>query len=159
MVDAEQIRQIRENVFDYFGVNSKILQNSAIGDEWNAFYEGAIEPFAIQFGEVLSQMLFTREEINRGNGVHASANRLQYMSNSDKLQVTTQLPDRGLMMLDEAREVWNMPPLPDGKGQIFIIRGEYKNAYDQVKGDDTNAGKSGAGISGNEPDADPQPAE
>ena len=159
VVDADQIKQIRENVFDYFGVNSKILQNSAIGDEWNAFYEGAIEPFAIQFGEVLSHMLFTREEINRGNGVHASANRLQYMSNSDKLQVTTQLPDRGLMMLDEAREVWNMPPLPDGKGQIFIIRGEYKNAYDQVKGEDTNADQAGTGIPNNEPDADPQSAE
>lgn len=159
VVDAEQIKQIRENVFDYFGVNSKILQNSAIGDEWNAFYEGAIEPFAIQFGEVLSHMLFTREEINRGNGVHASANRLQYMSNSDKLQVTTQLPDRGLMMLDEAREVWNMPPLPDGKGQVFIIRGEYKNAYDQVEGEGTNADQAGTGIPNNEPDADPQPAE
>ena len=129
------------------------------GDEWNAFYEGAIETFAIQLSEVLGQMIFTREEINRGNGIHFSANRIQYSSNSDKLQITTQLMDRGLMMLDEGREVWNMPPLPDGKGQVFIIRGEYKNAYDQVEGEGTNADQAGTGIPSNEPDADPQPAE
>jgi hypothetical protein len=52
-----------------------------------------------------------------------------------------------------------MPPLPDGKGQVFIIRGEYKNAYDQVEGEDTNADQVGTGIPSNEPDADPQPAE
>lgn len=159
VVDADQIKQIRENVFDYFGVNSKILQNSATGDEWNAFYEGAIETFAIQLSEVLGQMIFTREEINRGNGIHFSANRIQYSSNSDKLQITTQLMDRGLMMLDEGREVWNMPPLPDGKGQVFIIRGEYKNAYDQVEGEGSNADQAGTGIPNNEPDANPQPAE
>lgn len=39
---------------------------------------------------------------------------------------------RGLMMLDEIRAIWNLPPLPDDKGQVFIIRGEYHNAFDQV---------------------------
>lgn len=158
VVDAEQIKQINTNVFNYFGVNEKILQNSAVGDEWNAFYEGGVEPFAIQFGEGVTAMLFTENERARGNIVHASANRLQYMSNADKLRVTTELPDRGLMTIDEAREVWNMPPLPDGKGKVFIIRGEYKNAYDQVKGEGTNADKGGAGIQNDEPDADPKSA-
>ena len=69
------------------------------------------------------------------------------------------MADRGLMMIDEIRDIWNLPPLPDGKGQVFIIRGEYKNAYDQVKGVDSNAGKAGEGIQGNEPDADPQQSE
>lgn len=156
VVDTEQIKMINTNVYNYFGVNEKVLQNSETGDEWSAFYEGATEQFAVQLSETLSKMLYTEKERARGNGIHASANRLQYMSNKDKLSVSTQLLDRGMLMLDEARAIWNLPPLPDGKGQVFIIRGEYKNAYDQVKGEDTNADTTGAGVPGNEPDADPQ---
>ena len=132
VVDADQLKLIQTNVYNYFGVNEKILQNIATGDEWAAFYEGAVEPFAVQLSETLSKMLFTDNERARGNMIHASANRLQYMSNQDKLNVSSQMADRGLMTLDEIRAIWNLPPLPDGKGQVFIIRGEYHNAFDQV---------------------------
>ena len=140
VVDADQLKLIQTNVYNYFGVNEKILQNIATGDEWAAFYEGAVEPFAVQLSETLSKMLFSDNERARGNMIHASANRLQYMSNQDKLNVSSQMADRGLMTLDEIRAIWNLPPLPDGKGQVFIIRGEYHNAFDQVtEGSGTNA--------------------
>ena len=56
VVDAEQMKVIRENVFEYFGVNEDVLQNKAYGDAWSAIYEGAIEPFAIQFSEEVTKM-------------------------------------------------------------------------------------------------------
>ena len=60
-----------------------------------------------------------------GSGIMATANRLQYMTNADKLNVSRDMADRGLMMIDEIRAIWNLPPLPDGLGQVFPIRGEY----------------------------------
>ena len=69
----------------------------------------------------------------------ATANRLQYMSNQEKLNVSSQLADRGILNRDEVREIWNLPPLPNGEGQEYIIRGEYKNATDQInEGEDKN---------------------
>lgn len=130
VVSAEQMNVIKDNVFEYFGVNEDILQNKAFGDAWAAFYEGAIEPFAIQFSEVLTRMLFTFREQSQGNAVMATANRLQYMSNADKLQVSTQLIDRGIISLNDAREIWNMTPV-DG-GDARIIRGEYYNADEKI---------------------------
>lgn len=126
VVDAEQMKLINKNVYDYFGVNEEILQNKAIGDAWAAFYEGAIEPFAIQFSDVVTKMLFTERERQVGSRVMATANRLQYMSNTDKLNVSAQLMDRGLLSINEAREIWNMPPVENG--DVRIIRGEYYNA-------------------------------
>lgn len=128
VVDADQMQLIRTNVFDYFGINEDVLQNKAYGDAWSAFYEGAIEPFAIQLTDVLTRMAFTTNERAHGSGIMATANRLQYMSNTDKLNVSAQMTDRGLMCPDEIREIWNLPPLPDGKGKVFICRGEYKKA-------------------------------
>ena len=134
VVDDKQAGQIQTNVYNYFGVNEDVLQNKAIGDKWSAFYEGAIETFAIQFSDVVSRMLFSARERSAGSRIFATANRLQYMSTADKLQVSTDLVDRGILNRDEAREIWNLPPLPDGQGQAYVIRGEYKNAEEQTGG-------------------------
>lgn len=127
VVDAAQMTAIKENVHNYFGTNDDILQNKAFGDSWNAFYEGVPEWFGIQFSDVLNNMLFSEREQAAGSGVTASANRLQYMSNKDKMLATQTFADRGLAMRDEIREIWNLPPLPDGKGQTIPMRGEYYN--------------------------------
>ena len=131
VVDAAQMQQIKDNVFFYFGVNEDVLENKAIGDSWNAFYEGAIEPFAIQLSDVLTKMIYTFREQSQGNLVMATSNRLHYMSNADKLNVSAQLLDRGMLTLNEAREIWNLPPLEGG--DVRIIRGEYYNADQKVE--------------------------
>lgn len=130
--DANTMKLIESKVFNYYGVGEKVLRNEAYGDEWSAFYEGAIEPFAIQFSEVLTKMLFTQREIAQGSLVMATSNRLQYMSTNDKLNVSSQLADRGILNRDEVREIWNLPPLPNGEGQDYIIRGEYYNSKDKI---------------------------
>ena len=94
-MDEKQIDIIKAGVFEYFGVNEDILQNRAFGDAWAAFYEGSVEPFAIQFSEVMTKMLYTLREQSQGNQVMATSSRLQYMSNADKLAVSAQMADRG----------------------------------------------------------------
>lgn len=125
VVDADQMKLIRTNVFDYFGTNEDVLQNKAYGDAWAAFYEGSIEPFAIQLSEVLTNMLFTPVEQGHGALLMATANRLQYMTNKDKADVTATFADRGMATIDELREIWNMAPLPNGLGETIPVRGEY----------------------------------
>ena len=126
-VDADQMKEIRANVFEYFGVNEDILQNKFNSETWSAFYEGAVEPWAIQFSEVMTKMLFTMRERSQDNYVMATANRLQYMSNADKLKVSAQMADRGLMTRNEIREIWNLAPLPEPFGSQLPARGEYYN--------------------------------
>lgn len=130
VIDDKQMELIRSSVFEYFGVNEDILTNKAYGDAWTAFYEGAIEPFAIQFSEVMTKMLFTLREQSQGNMVQATANRLQYLSNTEKLNVSSQMLDRGIMSINDIREIWNLPPVENGDTRI--IRGEYWNADEKV---------------------------
>lgn len=130
VMDAETMKVVRDNVFEYFGVNEEVLQNKAYGDAWSAFYEGCVEPFAIQLSEVLTRMFFTLREQSEGNLVMATANRLQYLTNSDKLNVSSQMLDRGIMSINEIREIWQLPPVANGDTRI--IRGEYWNADEKV---------------------------
>lgn len=143
-VDADQMELIRENVYNYFGVNEAVLQNSAKGEELEAFFDGAIEPFAIQFSEAMTKAAFSERERAQGSGIRATSNRLQYMSMTAKIQLAKELGDRGAILIDEIRELFNYAPLPDGAGQVAPIRGEYK-ATDELGGA-TDADQTQQGI-------------
>lgn len=124
-INADEEAIIQKSVFGYFGVNEKILQNGAIGDDLDAFFEGCIEPLAILLADGLTRMTFTQGEISHGNRIAVTSNRLQYMSTGNKIAFARDLGDRGVLMIDEIRELFNYEPLPDGKGQHTPIRGEY----------------------------------
>lgn len=131
-VDSAQLKLITDNVFNYFGVNENILQNKAFGDEWLAFYEGAVEWLAINLSDSVTRMLYSERERTLGNRVTFTSNRLQYMSNSDKLRVAAQMADRGLMTRNEIREIFNLAPLSEPYGSQIPARGEYYNVNEEV---------------------------
>ena len=124
-VDTEEQKLIQTKVYNYFGVNEKILQNAAIGDDMDAFYEGAIEPFMIQFSEALTKAAFTLTEQANGSRIQASASRLQYMKTSDKVAYAQMMTAAGGIRIDELRDLFNLPVYEDGLGEHIPVRGEY----------------------------------
>lgn len=120
--DEKQMSYVKNNLFSYFGINEDILQNKYNEDIWNAFYEGEIEPFAVQLSLAMTNMLFTSKEKAYNNHVHFSANRLQYASNKTKLDVSQTLFDRGIFGTHEVADIWNMPKTGENKR---YIRKEY----------------------------------
>lgn len=145
VADADQVKIINSNVYNYFGVNEEILQNKAIGDSWSAFYEGAIEPFAVQLSQVLTKQIFSVGERQRGSYVMATANRLQYMSNQDKLAVTSAFADRGMATINELRQIWQLPPFEEPIGSMIMARGEYYNLAGTQE-ENEEGGQENAGI-------------
>lgn len=123
-IDPDQAKLINENVYRYFGVNDRIMRNEAKSDELDAFFNGCIEPFAIQFSESMTKAIFSERERANGSLLTANANRLQYMSTTQKVSVATAMLDRGVMSINEARELLNYEPVEGG--DVRTIRGEYK---------------------------------
>ena len=147
VVNAAQMQQINENVFDYFGTNVHILQNDYTEDQWNAYYEGKIEPFAIQLSLVMSNMTYSVREQSFGNAIYFTANRLQYASNKTKLEISTQLFDRGLINRNGVMDIWNMAHVEGG--DKYYIRKEYAEVSELGREGLPNAESTGSGISGN----------
>lgn len=129
-VDAAQMNTIKENVCSYFGVSEAVMQGTAKSEELDAFFNSSIEPFAIQLSEVMTKMAYTLQEQSYGNQILITANRLQYMNTSQKVQMVQQLADRGMMTVNEGRELFNYAPI-DG-GDETMIRGEYYNGTDKL---------------------------
>jgi len=149
VVDANQMQIINQNVFNYFGVNEKILRNEWDDQTMTAYYEGKIEPFAVQLSMVLTNMIYNEHERAFGNEITFSANRIQFAKTETKINMITQLFDRGILSFNEAREILQMPSVEGG--DEFMIRGEYVNINDRKEGE-TDASSNNEGIQNNADD-------
>ena len=159
VVDPEQMEIIQTRVLNYFGSNEDVLQNKTVGDAWSAYYEGKIEPFALQLSQAMTCMTFSRMEMARGNAVVWSANRLQYMTNTDKLQVSSQMFDRGILTTNDVMDIWNLPHVPDGDKRY--IRKEYTEVtqLDQVAQLQEQLAAAQAELNATKQPQDPEPGD
>lgn len=123
-VDPDEMAQIQTNVFNYFGISEKVMQGTANSDELDAFFNSSIEPFAIALSEAMSKAIYTERERSFGNHVFVNANRLQYMTQTAKVNMARDLGDRGILTINEIRELFNYGPIEGG--DVAYIRGEYK---------------------------------
>lgn len=125
VVAPEQMELVSNSIHDYFGVSSAIIQNSFDSDDWESYFLGNVEPFSIQLSQVLTSMLFTDAEIAAGNMVYLSANRLSYASNSEKVNIVSNLFDRGMITVNQGLSIFNLPPLDTEDGDRHFIRKDY----------------------------------
>ena len=112
-----QIKEIDNKVLSYFGINENILQSKYSEDEWNAFYESVLEPIGLQMSLEFTNKLFTPTEKEFGNEIIFESNRLQYASNSTKIQLIRYADN--ILTINEQREVFNLAPIENG--DIFLI--------------------------------------
>ena len=129
-LDSEMVEKVKDNVFDYFGTNEDIIQGKASNDKLDAYFNAQIEPFAIGISEAPSKMIYTDLERSYDNHVYVASNRLQYMTVSEKVNMAQQLSDRGILTINEIRELFNYDPIPNG--DVAVIRGEYYTVNEKV---------------------------
>lgn len=114
--NAAQMKLIADKVNKYFGVSDEIIKNTYNSAQWNAFYSSMLEPFAIQMGLQFTSKVFTGRQQGFGNEVIFEANRLQYASNEEKVQVATLLTNIGAASLDQILDIFNMPTIGGEEG-------------------------------------------
>ena len=119
-LDNEQLKQVNYNIFDYFGISEKIINNSFTEEEWNAFYEGVIESRAIQMSYAFTNKIFKRQSIKDGHKIIFTANRLQYSTLSNKISLIKEAGALGLLTKDEAREIIELPQLGGEEGAKIL---------------------------------------
>jgi len=112
-----QMKEYRENVYRYFGVNDKFIQSSMTADEAQVFYEAKIEPFLINLSLALSAKIFTQKQLERGEFVKLQSSAIQFISMTEKLNLK-QYIDIGAITINEWRKMMNMAPTSWGDEPI-----------------------------------------
>lgn len=144
MVDAETMAESKRMVFDYFGINEGFITNKFTPEEYEAVYEGRLEPFAIMLTQALTKGLYTDRERGFGNEVEANMSRVKYQPISAITSLIAATNQLGLFRKNEYREMLGYPPLSDEEGgNEIVISLNYVNAQnlDEYQIGEPNDGK------------------
>ena len=115
-----QMREYRENVYRFFGVNDDVLQSKMSADQAQIFYEAKIEPFLIQLSLEMSRKIFSENELTRNNYIKYQSSAIQWISMAEKLNMK-QYIDIGALTRNEWREMMNLAPLEGGDTPIMRL--------------------------------------
>lgn len=118
---AETLKEFRENIYRYFGVNDRVLTGAMTSDEIEAFYELRVEPFLVALSRELTSKIFTPRELAFGNWVVYEANKLQFASLSKKIQLYKDVVLYGGMTVNEWRKGCNLAPIDGGDERIMRL--------------------------------------
>lgn len=119
-LDREQLEQVNYNIFDYYGISENIVRNKFTSEEWNSFFEGVIEPRAIQMSDAFTSKIFSRQAKKDGHKIAFTTNRLQYASLDSKINLIKIAGSYGLLTKDDGREILDMTPLGGEEGAKIL---------------------------------------
>lgn len=128
ILNADQTREIRDKIFNYLGVTEAIVNSSYTEDQYSAFYESTIEPIATALSQEFTAKLFNDREQAYGNSILFESGRLQFTSNATKVQLIKELMPMGLLTVNQALEILNLPSVADGDRRIQAL-----NMIDQTQ--------------------------
>lgn len=143
-IDTSQIDAVKQKIYDYLGINENIVTGNYNEDQWQAFFESIVEPFAIQISSELTEKIFSEREKAFANRIVFESSKLQYASNQSKTNVIKELLPLGVLTINQALDLLNLPRVEDGDKRIqslnYIDKALAKNYQMGDKGDNTNEG-------------------
>ncbi|MDD4698938.1 MAG: phage portal protein [Oscillospiraceae bacterium] len=140
VVNDDVASSAKLKIYNYFGLNEKIITSAFSDTEYQAFYEAVLEPLALQFSQEFTAKLFTQRELEHGNEIIFVADRLSYLSTMSKVRMFSALKELGIISKGTTANIFNLPPPPDA--DKFLQSLNYINAEkaDQYQIGENNEG-------------------
>jgi len=121
ILDADQSKEIKTKIYNYLGLTENIVNSSYTEDEYAAFYESTLEPIAIALSQEFTAKIFNDREQSYGNMIVFESGRLQFTSNKTKVNLIAQLAPYGLLTINQALEILNLPSVKDGDKRLQAL--------------------------------------
>ena len=158
-INDKQTALVNQSVYSYFGLNEKIINGTYSEEEFQAFYEGVLEPLALKLAQELSYKLFSQRQIGFGNEIVLVGDKLSYMSMKSKVDMISSVKDLGILTGNEIADILNIERPPDGDKILQSLNYIDKSIANQYQ---LNAAKGGDAIDdeednseGNSDESDP----
>ena len=147
LVDDKTLKFLDEKILRQYGVSLPILTGDYTKEQYEAFFQKAIEPLIVKYTQAFSKPLFTDGEISRRNKIMFYAKDLIFMSVDQKIQMLDKLAPTGAIYENEKRVMFGMRPLAELAGKRYVslnwIDAAKANEYQTGKPDNTGGGEDG----------------
>ena len=121
ILDADQAKEVKTKIYNYLGITETIVNSSYTEDEYASFYESTLEPIAIALSQEFTAKIFNEREQAFGNSIVFESGGLKFASNKTKVQLISQLVPYGLLTINQALEILNLPSIPDGDRRLQAL--------------------------------------
>lgn len=135
-IDEKQLQAVKTKIYDYLGISEAIVNSSYNEDQWAAFYESTIEPLAVQFSLEFTRKVFNERERAFGNSILFESGRLQFSSNATKVNLIKELMPYGLLTVNQALEILNLPSVEGGEKRLQtlnVVSADEAHKYQMAK--------------------------
>ena len=120
IVNGETLRFIDEKILRNWGISLPILTGDFTKEQYEAFYQKAIEPLVVSTSQAFTKKLFTRRERSFGNAVKLYPKDLIFMSISQTLEMINILSPTGALFENEKRTALGLKPLPELENKRYM---------------------------------------
>lgn len=121
ILNADQAAEIKSKIYNYLGITEPIVNSSYTEDQYSAFYESTLEPIATALSQEFTAKLFNEREQAYGNSVIFESGRLQFTNNKTKVELIAQLMPMGLLTINQALEILNLPSVTGGDKRLQAL--------------------------------------
>lgn len=120
LVDDATLKFIDEKILRNWGIPEPILTGNYTKEQYEAFYQKALEPLIISFKQAFTKKLLTQRERAFGNRIEFYTKDLIFMSISQKIEMINLLSPTGALFENEKRTILGLMPLPELEGRRYM---------------------------------------
>ena len=147
---AEDVADMKKEIYNYFGVSDAFLNSSYNEDSWQSVYDGAIEPFIMQLSQELTIKLFTKREFDVGNRIEVVTSPLQTASLKTRISIAEAYLKLPTIRPNVVCDLLYLPRLENGDKEVQSLNYVSANKVDSYQGVEGNDNSNQEGDNENE---------
>ena len=120
IVDEATLKFIDEKILRNWGISLPLLTGDYTKEQYEAFYQKALEPRINALSQAFTKKLFTSRERAFGNKIEFYPERLIFMTTGQKIEMINLLSPTGALFENEKRTLLGLMPLPELEGKRYM---------------------------------------
>lgn len=120
IIDADTLKFVDEKILRHWKVPLCILLGDYTKEQYEAYFQSALEPLIKCISQAFTKKLFTKREKAYGNRIELYPEDLIFMTISQKIEMVNLLAPTGAILENEKRTIFGMIPLPELAGKRYM---------------------------------------
>ena len=120
IVDSATLKFIDEKILRNYGVSLPILTGDYTKEQYEAFYQKALEPLIVSISQGFTKKIFTRRMKSYGNKIELYPKELIFMTIDQTIEMIRELSPTGTLFENEKRVFLGLAPLPELEGKRYM---------------------------------------
>ena len=120
MVDEPTLKFVDEKILRTWGISLAILTGDYTKEQYEAFYQKALEPLITSLSQAFTKKMFTDRERSFGNEIKFYPKDLIFMTITQKIDLVNLLSPTGALFENEKRSMFGLMPLAELEGKRYM---------------------------------------